>query len=599
MTKKRGGSRLGRLGLCSAAVVAALLGSCAYFNIYWMAQQEYEKATSKTVYAEFWDPYAQQKPTGDNLRNIESCTKRCGKILLLYSKSKLVDDALVLMGNCFVLKGEYANATRKYEELLKFYPSSELADEARYMKAYTQVLDGSAHEALISLEGVSGEIRKKKWQERVIFLSGRICQKNSDCEKATGYFQTYVRQFPNGQKIADVTLALGECLIKMDRQGEALAVLEPLAKKDDLTGAMAAMKLGRAYRKLDQRDKALEIFKRLSGKAFVDSIRARADIETAITLDGKGDFEGAIVALSAADSLAKTTLGGEAAYRIGLVYEKEVGDFAKAVTSYDEAAKASSEFGKLASTRATALKAVTKYEQALSDSTAQAVNSQAMNRFLLAEAYLMDLGLATKAEEQLRVLSDSLPMNPFTARSMLRLGSLLEADGDTLARRYYWTVIDSFPNTVYANMARARLALPPVDLPVAPAETLAVPDTVSGRQMAPGVAPIGSQEGSLPAPPTSVPGQDTTLSRRPPHRRPAPQESLGVSRTVEPPDSTGASGDTLGESRDVLRSPWDTTGAPWDTTRSPQETTPTRARGDTTGSPRDTAGSPGSGRGDQ
>ena len=540
--------------LVSVLALAAGLGSCAYYNIYWMASHEYETATAGKGAAEFWDPFAQKPLAGDAVKNIDSCTKRCGKILLLYSKSKWVDDALLLMGNCFTLKGEYANALRKYEELLKFYPSSELVDEALYMVAYTRVLDGSTEEALASLGAMESQIKTKIWREHVGYLAGRIYRKNGDCAGAIEYYEKYLKGFPEGQKTVDVTLALADCLIKVGRQTEAAGLLEPLAKKQDLAGSVAAIKLGAAYRNLGLDDKALGIFRDIAAKALVDSVGARAGIETAITLDGQGKSEEAVGVLAVADSLGKAALGGEARYRIGLIYEQRLSDFAKATAAYDEAGRASTEYGRLAAKRASALKAVAKYEQVLSDSTVKDADKLAMSRFLLAETYLMDLGLPARAETELRVLSDSLPANPFTARSKLALGSLLEARGDTTASAYYHALIDSFPTTVYANIARSHLGLPLADvtIPVAPAPAA---DTTGAGPPGPAPTFIG------PAAPT-----DTSFTRRPLPSRLAAQESLRIS------------------------APQDTLPAPEDSLRPPPEATPV---------PRDSTGGPRTGAGDE
>lgn len=522
-----------------------------------MATEEYEKAVVGTSFAEFWDPYAQKAPTGENLKNIDSCIKRCGKILLLYPKSGWVDDTLVLMGNCFVMKGEYANAQRKYEELLRLYSASPFADEARYMRAYTRVLEGEPDQALSLLGDKAEGFKTKQWAERALFLSARILRERDDCAGAIAHLETYRERFPRGLKASAVTLALGDCLIRLGRPQEAVTLLESLAASPDLAGLEASTDLGRAYRELGQPEKALDILGRLYDKAVVDTVRARAQIEIAVTLDGLGRHDEALSALTLADSLGKTTMGGEAKYRTGLVLEKGLVDFAKAVTAYDEASKGTSEFSKLAAKRGAALRAVDKYSKALSDSTLQSLPDQASNRFMLAETYLLDLGLAGKAQEQFRVLSDSLPSNPFTARSRLALGSLLEADRDSTAAMYYRSVVDSFPNTVYANVARFRLGLPLSDIVVqspdtaqaAPADSIssggaeAAPEPGLKPELTPGLAdslvrrkPAGEAEADSLAP------ADSTVSPRPWQRVPA--------------DSLGQPADSAGNSAGIRRTPW-------------------------------------------
>jgi tetratricopeptide (TPR) repeat protein len=530
------------------AALLALVSSCAYYNVFWMANREYDKATVGTYFADFWDPYAQKVPTGDNLKNIDSCIKRCGKILLLYPKSGWVDDTLVLMGNCFVIKGEYANAQRKYEELLRLYPSSPFADEARYMRAYTHVLEGDPDQALDLLGDPGEEFKAKQWSERALFLSARILREQGNCAGAITHLEAYRERFPKGLKVSTVTLALGDCLIRLGKPNEAVTLLESMAASPDLAGLEASADLGRAYRELGQPDKALDILTRLYDRAVEDTARARAQIEIAVTLDGLGRYEEALEALSLADSLGKTAIGGEAMYRTGLVEEKGLGDFAKAVAAYEVASKGTSEFAKLAAKRGAALRSVEKYSKALSDSTLQALPDRAANRFMLAETYLLDLGLAGRAAEQFRVLSDSLPSNPFTARAKLALGSLLDADRDSAAITYYRSVIDSFPGTVYANVARFRLGLPLADIVAAPPDTAqATPaESLSSGQpeVAPGAAADTAQAAPMPQPAPalvdSLAPRDSTSSRRPWQRSPTdgpgqPADSTGIRSTPWPP----------------------------------------------------------------
>jgi TolA-binding protein len=578
----------------ACASVCALTASCAYYNIFWTAEREYEKATAGTAFADFSNPYAQQKPTGENLKNVESCLRRCGKILLLYPKSKWVDDSLVLMGNCFLLKGEYANALRKYEELLRFYPSSEFADEARYMKAYTYALEGSAEEALLLLESQAGQAGTKQWQERSAVLRARIYENKGDCAQVITLLEDYLNQFPGGREAHEARLALGECLIRAGRQSDAIGVLEPLVGRQDDAGAAASVRLGRAYRELGQPEKAIEVLDGLFKTATVDSFRARAEIEKALTLDGQGKYQEAIDVLSVADSVGQAALGPEAKYRTGLIYEKGLGDFEKATTVYDAASKGTSNFSRAASKRATALKSVGTHRKALLDSAATAA-SLAANRFALAETYLLDLDMPTLAEEQYRVLSDSLPTNDFTARSMLVLGSLLDARGDSTAAGYYQAVIDSFPNTIQANIARAWFSLPLVDIVVAPADTAFVGPEAMGPGIGDSLAVDAASTDSLSArvpwveygpesgtmvgpekpPADSLGGRPPRVRSRPPVGKPAqpPAEEQSPKSTDEsgdepllpvsplgPWDDQGA--DTSGSQADTLGSPHGSTLAP-------------------------------------
>jgi TolA-binding protein len=464
-------------------LVVAVMVSCAYYNIYWMAKEDYEKIASQVESADFWDPFKRQKLTGENLRLTESCIKRCGKLILLYPKSKWVDDALLLMGNCFTLKGDYTNAIKKYDELLNLYSSSKFAQEAKYMKAYTLVIQGSTQQALILLESMLDRTEDREMHERASYLTGKIYHKKGDCENAIRHFRAYAEAFPDGRVAREVTLNLGICLIKLGRQTEAIEVLEPLAEGTDTDGVVAALQIGRSYRQLGQNEKAVAVFEDISESASLDSLKARARMETAETLLEEGRVDEAITALSIADSLCKDIpdLRAEAVYAKGIVYEKHLRDFNQAGTSYGQVSKSKCRFGRLASERAQALNAVGKYQKALSESAAD----EALNRFLLAETYLLDLEMADEAIGEYEIVADKFPTNEFAARSMLAMASLLEARSDTLARVHYRNVIDGFPNTVFANIARSRLGLPLTDIITEVPDTASVVDTTYSAAIGP------------------------------------------------------------------------------------------------------------------
>jgi hypothetical protein len=116
---------MGAFRLPAAAVLLALAASCAYYNIYWMASDEYDVILSDPEVSDLWDPYSHRKVTGNNAKLVDSVISRCGKLIVLYPKSKWVDDALLLMGNCFLFKGDYTNAGKKYDELLRLFARSE------------------------------------------------------------------------------------------------------------------------------------------------------------------------------------------------------------------------------------------------------------------------------------------------------------------------------------------------------------------------------------------------------------------------------------------------------------------------------------------
>jgi TolA-binding protein len=443
--------------------------SCAYYNILWMARADYEKAVQSGGY-DFWDPYEQSPLSGNSRELVESCIERCGKLILLHPNSRWVDDALLLMGNCFVLTGDHQNALRKYDEILQLYGSADLAPMARYMKAYTLTRDDSPQQAVTLLEGMSKDTERREIRERAVYLLGRIAHERNNCTRAIGFFEAYLEDFPKGAKKAKVRLHLATCLLKLGEAGRVIEVLEPLAEKRDQDGYQAAIKMGEAYRALSENDKAIGIFARLTEQASADSVKARSKMETAKTMVARGEVEEAVTILEEAAEIATarlTELHDQIVYTQGLVYEKNLDDFQSAIASYDKIAQSKSEYGERARKRSDALNQVARFQGALADTVPISPEDEALNRFMLAETYLEELGLEKEAFREFKIVADSFPDTRLAPQAMLRTAVLLEEEGEGSGEEYFRRVIELYPETVHANMARSRLGIPLVDVKIA------------------------------------------------------------------------------------------------------------------------------------
>ncbi len=466
-----------RFRLVWIVLATVVVVSCAYYNILWMAKDEYKKVMSDPEISDFWDPYTQEAVTGENARLLTSVTKRCGKILLLYPESKWVDDALLLMGNCFVLRREYLSAVRKFDELVNLYAESELVDQARYMKAYTLILQDSELQALTELAGLIAESDDKLIREKAIYLRGRVLLHDLDYKNAITHLETYMAEFPEGEKSAQVRLDLGASLLRTGKPEQAIEVLQEVADRTREDGLVAGLQIARAHKQLGEYETAISMFEDLVVTSEEDTLKARARMETADVLLEQGRTDSAISILTEADSLlpdGQRDLKSEINYTIGMIHEKHLGDFDEAKIAYVRAGGSQTEFSILAAKKNKAINDMRKYQESLSDSIPDSPDEQAMSRFMLAEIFSEDLGLRDEALKQYRSIADSFPASAYAAKSMIATATLLEAREDTVARVYYRAVIDSFPNTVYANLARAGLNLPLADIVI---ET--PPDTLS------------------------------------------------------------------------------------------------------------------------
>jgi TolA-binding protein len=457
-----------------------VLLSCAYYNIFWTAKKEYNKATRELPYAEFWDPYEQEKPAGDKLRLLDSAAERSGKVLVLYPDSKWADDALLLMGKCFLLAEDYDKALTKFKEVGTIYADGGFAEEARYLESYTLIIQDNTSEAIPILQDLAANAAGELVKEKATYLSARVALEDGDCLSAIDSYIAYLETYPEGGRSEQARLALGECLVKLGMYREAIEDLDPLIGEMDEEGVLALLRIGKAHRMLGEREEAIDVFNQVLTGATEDTLRARAGVEEALTRLDAGEHDEAVRTLLMADSLGNLKLSGEINYRIGLIYERYIMDFDQAIVHYDDSVKKKSPYARSAALRSKALKNVNKYREEIAAGTGDVARS----RYLLAETYMYDLDMQDEALVELAAVTDSFPESEYAARSMLALAGFLEDEGDTTARVYYRRIVEGFPETPYANVARVALGMAPVDVAAEEPEA-APPDTASRRTSAP------------------------------------------------------------------------------------------------------------------
>jgi outer membrane protein assembly factor BamD (BamD/ComL family) len=136
-----------RLTAALLVLALALAGSgCAYFNTFYSAKKNFEAAELARVQSAE-DPEGRANAGQAALydKAIEGATK----VVLTYSKSKWVDDAILLIGRSLLAKGDYAGAQRKFAELEANFPTSDLMGDAVYWSAVAADRDRRPNEAIV------------------------------------------------------------------------------------------------------------------------------------------------------------------------------------------------------------------------------------------------------------------------------------------------------------------------------------------------------------------------------------------------------------------------------------------------------------------
>jgi len=125
-----------------AGLFVVLTASCAYFNTFYNAQNYYRQGMKSVVN----DTLKQDSEFFD--KTIEKTTA----VIVKYSRSRYVDDALFMMGASYYYKGDYSRALEKLDFLLVNYPESKFYDDALYYRGLAYYQQGKFAQAIISLK---------------------------------------------------------------------------------------------------------------------------------------------------------------------------------------------------------------------------------------------------------------------------------------------------------------------------------------------------------------------------------------------------------------------------------------------------------------
>ncbi|MFQ5648825.1 MAG: tetratricopeptide repeat protein [bacterium] len=227
------------------ALLSFIFSSCAYFNTFHNTKKLYNQATKE-----------RKKRTDDVLGATErklydDTIAKASKILELYPRSKYVDDALFILGECLYHKGESIKAQRKFQELTTYFPGSEYFDRAKVWLAKTDVrLKDRAAAKIILNELLQRPDLDKALEQEASFLLGEI-------HFGQGYYEQAAHEFHDAAKLgkektttSEAWLNLGQCQLFFGNNQAAVTSFKNAVKQspDNLQGFEARLSYARALK---------------------------------------------------------------------------------------------------------------------------------------------------------------------------------------------------------------------------------------------------------------------------------------------------------------------------------------------------------------
>ncbi len=485
-----------------------MLQGCAYFNTYYNTKKLYKEALEENKRRR------DEKPTSSEIQKYDKTIEKASKILQLHSDSKYVDDALLMIGECFFYKQEYVKALRKFDELTTNYPKSPLAPRAELWKARTHIERQDFPAAIAALKDLLDEKKKGEVVDQAQYYLAELYFRQKDFAQAEELYDRSAKKVADAKTRSAAFMRLGESRNQLKQFTTAAKAFDQAAKQSTEIDFKfkAHLAMARALKEDKRYDLAMRKLNQMWSEYSTHQDVAWVKYELAMCTFLKGQREEAAEQLLFVTTNYKRTEASAAAYfSLGEFHLRQRFHYEKAKENYDKvrSENARTEYAQRAQERAKAVDELLKLKNSLKvlelqrlslqsgtnvaalaqASTAEASTKKAKNRntsirryptkalaisndpqklandianhkINLAELYYYQLEMPDSAMWQYREVVGQFAETAAAPRALYALAFVL-AEQNAAQRDSLLTVVATqYPKTAHGTAARKRLGMP-------------------------------------------------------------------------------------------------------------------------------------------
>lgn len=322
----------------------------AYFNTYYNARKAFNEAESEVLgtgqqqtAAKKERPYlAPFEVPSQAKTKFATVIEKCSKLLQYHPDSKLVDDALMMIGKAYYYQNDHVAAERKFTELLSTYPESDLVLEAKLLLAQTHYRrNDRAGAARIATELLSEA--QAKGEDAIVAetsrLLGHLARGNSDYREALRYFQTAAELGDAPEDRAAAYRNVAEMYVEL---GEYAGAAKAYAQSVDAGSSYISEYRGligqaRMLTRLGRYDESLALLEEMASNQNYREFFGEINLEIANVYRDQKDYSSAEAQYRYVDTAyARTEVAANAYYQLGLLYEHHFRNYDSARAAYDK-----------------------------------------------------------------------------------------------------------------------------------------------------------------------------------------------------------------------------------------------------------------------
>lgn len=321
----------------------------AYFNTYYNARKLFNEAETEILSAPqqagtkaeraFLAPFDIQPQTKAKFTSV---IEKCSKLLQYHPESKLVDDALLMIGKSYYYQNEHQSAERKFKELLSSYPESDLAFETRLLLANTYYRDNNKSAAAAEARQLLEDAKAAKEDAlaaKAAWTLAHIELENKNYKEAIALFELTADRGETAQERASAYRKAAMLYSEIgDYQKAALAYEHAEDASDDYIGEYRGrIGYARMLSKLGKHDESLNILEDLIKNTNYREFFGEIDLEIGNVYRDQKDYAAAEAQYRYVDTAyARTEFSANSYYQLGLLFETFYHSYDSARVAYEK-----------------------------------------------------------------------------------------------------------------------------------------------------------------------------------------------------------------------------------------------------------------------
>jgi len=337
------------LPIRSIILVLLLTSNCAYYNTFFNAKKYFKEAEEERNkrlenLKKREQTSSQQrgldKPSASELKKYDQSIEKASKVLEIYPKSKYVDDALFLLGECFYQKEDYSKAKRKFLELIANFPGSKFVPESQLWLGKTNIELNEYETAEKNFHDILNSKSDDEIRDEAQFLLGGLFKHKHDYVTAIDEYNNAASRASNKVIRAKAYYEMGECYYQLKNFAQAVESFKQARKysPDSKFEFNAMFRAGLALKDLEKYDDAIKIFTNLVGDIVNEENWALCRLEIAHCNRLKKENTLAVEwYLDIVNQHPKTAEAANAYYHLGKLYQEIDGNYEQAKEYFDKA----------------------------------------------------------------------------------------------------------------------------------------------------------------------------------------------------------------------------------------------------------------------